>query len=130
MMVEKKIKRVAEQLPWWQRETVRLRGYSVSLAIVGILVLREYLSNEEAAYVLMAIAAVLGVYGIESSRSSTTADVIVHDAVGQAERRTRWPNRAADPADCTDNWPYRDDGPEDYPDDWQDDDVTKDWPKH
>ena len=120
-MVERKIEKAARKRPWWQRETVRLRGYSVGLAIVGILVLRECLTNEEATYVLMALAAVLGVYGVESSRSSTTPDPIVGDVVGQAERVTRWPYRSDIRADDT---------PADYPDDWQDDDAAGAGPKH
>lgn len=64
-------------VPWWQRETIRVRGYSVCAALVGIFVLREWISAEEAGYVLMALAAVLGVYGVESIRSRTTPDVII-----------------------------------------------------
>jgi|SRR5690625_560149 len=77
-----------EAVPWWQRETVRIRGYTVVTAVVGILVLREWISNEEAGYVLMAMAAVLGVYGIESSRSSTTADrVVEHEVIPEVVSR-------------------------------------------
>lgn len=70
-----------EAAPWWQREAVRIRGYTVCTAVVGILVLREWVTNEEAGYLLMALAAVLGVYGIESSRDKTTTDRVVEEEV-------------------------------------------------
>lgn len=66
-----------EKITWWQRETVRLRGYTIGTAVIGIMVLRQWLSNEEAGYVLMALAAVFGVYGVESSRNRTTPDEMV-----------------------------------------------------
>lgn len=77
-----------EAVPWWHREAVRIRGYTVCTAVVGILVLREWISNEEAGYVLMAMAAVLGVYGIESSRGKTTAVIpeVVSRETGQIRR--------------------------------------------
>lgn len=73
-----------EKTPWWKRETVRLRGYTIGTAVVGLMVLRQCLSNEEAGYVLMALAAVFGVYGVESSRSRTTPDEIVIKEVAPA----------------------------------------------
>lgn len=68
-------------IPWWQRETVRLRGYSVGTAILGLFVLKEWVTESEAGYILMALAAVLGVYGIESSRSNVTPDEVVRTEV-------------------------------------------------
>lgn len=65
------------KIPWWRRETVRLRGYTVGTAVIGIMVLRQWVSNEEAGYILMALAAVFGVYGVESSRNLTTPDEMV-----------------------------------------------------
>lgn len=109
--------------PWWKREAVRLRGYSVGVAVVGILTLREYLSNQEAAYLLMALAALLGVYGVESSRSRTVSQDAAQQAVEQTrdEKINRWPY----PPDIR-----ADDTPEDYPDDWQDDDPAGSGPRH
>ena len=72
---------------WWERETVRVRGYSVGTAVIGLLVLRDIVTSEEAGYLLMAVAAILGVYGIESSRGSTTSDAIVRDVIVPAARR-------------------------------------------
>lgn len=68
-------------IPWWQREAVRLRGYAVGTAVVGLIVLRDWVSEEEAGYILMAMAAVFGVYGIESSRAVTTPDEVVRKEV-------------------------------------------------
>lgn len=120
---ERKLSAAQRSRPWWKREAVRLRGYSVGVAIIGILVLREYISNEEAAYVLMALAAVLGVYGVESSANRTIPQESAADAVEQAERRsaTTWPFDPDIRADDT---------PADYPDDWQDDDPAGSGPKH
>lgn len=68
-------------IPWWQRETVRVRGYTVATAIVGLIVLRHWITPDEAGYILMAMAAVFGVYGIESSRAATTPDEVVRTEV-------------------------------------------------
>lgn len=65
------------RVPWWQREAVRLRGYSVAVAVMGILVLREYITEPEAGYVLLAVSSVLGVWGIETSRQGTVANSVV-----------------------------------------------------
>lgn len=74
---------------WWEREAVRVRGYAAGTAVVGLLVLRDIVTNEEASYLLMALSAVLGVYGIESSRSRTRkmASAVVRDEVIPAARR-------------------------------------------
>lgn len=68
------------QVPWWKREIVRLRGYTVGTAVVGIMVLRDWLNHVEAGYVLMGLAAVFGVYGVESSRNRTTPRGMVDKA--------------------------------------------------
>ena len=65
------------RVPWWQREAVRVRGYSVITAIVGILVLREHISEPEAGYILLAVSALLGVWGVETSRGRTVANTVV-----------------------------------------------------
>lgn len=76
-------------IPWYKREAVRVRGYSVATAIIGLLVLREYITADEAGYILMAIAAIFGVYGIESSRNKTTADEVVLDEIVPAAEAGR-----------------------------------------
>lgn len=65
------------RVPWWQREAVRVRGYTVAAAVLGILVLREYITEPEAGYILLALSALLGVWGIETSRQSTVANSVV-----------------------------------------------------
>lgn len=100
-------------VPWWKRETVRVRGYSVSVAVIGVLVLREYVSNEEAAYILMAVAALLGVYGVESSRSKTTTDAEVEKIIGEVQHEERvWPFRPESGVTA-------DETAADYPPDWE-----------
>lgn len=89
--------RPIKDIPWYQRETVRVRGYTVAMAVLGLIVLRDWISNEEAGYILMAMAAIFGVYGVESSRSSTTPDTIVRDSIipAAAEGRIRAAERMA-----------------------------------
>lgn len=89
--------RAIEDIPWYQRETVRVRGYTVATAIIGLIVLREWITNEEAGYILMAMAAIFGIYGVESSRHATTPDTIVRDSIipAAAEGRIRAAERMA-----------------------------------
>lgn len=72
---------------WWEREAVRVRGYAVGTAVVGLLVMRDIVTSDEAGYLLMGISALLGVYGIESSRGRSTSDAIVRDVIVPAARR-------------------------------------------
>ena len=65
------------RVPWWQREAVRVRGYTVAAAVLGILVLREWITEPEAGYILLALSSLLGVWGIETSRQSTVANTVV-----------------------------------------------------
>lgn len=65
------------RVPWWQREAVRVRGYAVCVAVVGILVLREWVTEPEAGYILLALSSLLGVWGIETSRAKTVANTVV-----------------------------------------------------
>lgn len=69
------------RVPWWQRETVRLRGYAVVVAIVGLLVARENISGTEGEYILLAVGSLLGIWGVESSRSRTVSNSVVRDEV-------------------------------------------------
>lgn len=69
------------RVPWWQREAVRVRGYAVVVAIVGLLVAREYISGTDAEYILLAVGSVLGIWGVETSRARTVSNSVVRDEV-------------------------------------------------
>lgn len=94
------------RIPWWQRETVRVRGYAVVVAIVGLLVARENISGSDAEYILLAVGSALGIWGVESSRSRTVSNSVVRDEVAPviAARVTGKQQRPEEAAEDTLRW--------------------------
>lgn len=94
------------RVPWWQREAVRVRGYAVVVAIVGLLVAREYISGTDAEYILLAVGSALGIWGIETSRARTVSNSVVRDEVAPviAARVAGKQQRPEEAADDTLRW--------------------------
>lgn len=94
------------RVPWWQREAVRVRGYAVVVAIVGLLVARENISGTEAEYILLAVGSALGIWGIETSRARTVSNRVVRDEVAPviAARVADKEQRPEDAAEDTLRW--------------------------
>lgn len=74
-------------VPWYMRHTVRVRGYTAGVAVIALLVGRQWISSAEAEMILLILAAALGIYGVESTRKNTTPDEIVEREIETMERK-------------------------------------------
>lgn len=79
------------KIPWWRKQSVRIRGYVAATAIVAIAVGRGWIRPNEVDPIIVILAALLGVWGIETSAADTVpkdiADQRAKQAEYQAERR-------------------------------------------
>lgn len=75
------------RIPWWRKQSVRIRGYVAATAIVAIAVGRGWIQPHEVDPIVVIIAALLGVWGIESSAADTVQKDIAEKAKKQAEAR-------------------------------------------
>lgn len=73
------------RIPWWKRQSVRIRGYVAATAIAGIAVSRGWIRPDEVDPILIIIAALLGVLGIETSAADTVQKDVAEKERKQAE---------------------------------------------
>ena len=71
------------KVPWWRKQSVRIRGYVAATAIVAIAVGRGWIRPNEVDPIVLIIAALLGVWGIETS----AADTVQKDIAAQQAKR-------------------------------------------
>lgn len=75
------------KIPWWRKQSVRIRGYVAATAIVAIAVGRGWIRPDEVDPIVVIIAALLGVWGIESSAADTVPKDVADQRTKQAEYR-------------------------------------------
>lgn len=73
------------RIPWWRKQSVRIRGYVAATAIAAIAVSRGWIRPDEVDPILVGIAALLGVWGIETSAADTVQKDLAEREKKQAE---------------------------------------------
>ena len=73
------------KIPWWRKQSVRIRGYTAATAIAAIAVGRGWISPDEVDPILLIMAALLGVWGIESTAADTLQKDVAELRRKQAE---------------------------------------------